>query len=98
MKTNYGLLFVWQPKTGYFCTFGEIDPEIISTVILLLPLIQDIVSYKQKYELVVLVDHLVKFAQEKSADRLNMNIAVDWDVKPQTKQTKQKSPQSVYLL
>ena len=39
----------------------------------------------------VLVNHLVRLSQEKSvvrlADRPNMTIAVDWDVKNQTKQT-----------
>ena len=40
----------------------------------------------------VLVNCLVKFAQEKSVvglTDLNMTIVVDWDLKPQTKQTKQ---------
>ena len=43
-------------------TFVDIDHEIISMVILLLPLI---VSYKQKYVHKVLVHRLVKLAQEK---------------------------------
>ena len=38
----------------------------------------------------VRVNRLVKLAQEKSVfrwtDRLDMTIAVDWDIKPQTKQ------------
>ena len=42
-------------------TFPEIDLEIVSTVILLLPLIQD----KRKYMHEVLVNRLVKLAQEK---------------------------------
>ena len=48
------------------------------------------VSYKQKYVHDVLVKCFVKLAQEKSVvrltDHLDMTIAVDWDVKPQTKQ------------
>ena len=41
----------------------------------------------------VLVNHLVKLALEKVWSKselivLNMTIAVDWDMKPQTKQTK----------
>ena len=51
-----------------------------------------VVSYKRKYVHKVLVKRLVTLAQEKSVvrstDHLNMTIAVDWDVKPQTKQTK----------
>ena len=45
-------------------TFMEIDHEIIPTVILLLPLIQEefSVSYKRKYVDEVLVNHLVKLA------------------------------------
>ena len=62
----------------------EIEHEIISTVIP--PPSADsrrvVVSDKQKYVHVVLVNTLVKLAQEKSAERLNMNIAVDWDVNP----------------
>ena len=67
----------------------EIDHEIFSTVIL-----ADSrrvgVSYKQKYVHKVLVNLLVKLAQIKSVvwltDRLDMTIAVDLDLKPQTKQ------------
>ena len=48
-----------------------------------------VVSHKQKYVHKVKVNRLVKFAQEKSVvkktDRPNMTIAVDWDVKHQTK-------------
>ena len=66
----------------------EIDHEIISLVILLLPLIQ---GYKWKYVHIVMANPLVKLSQEKSVvrwtDCLNMTIAVDWDAKPQTKQT-----------
>ena len=52
-------------------TFVEIDHEIISTVILLLPLIYSrrvVVSYKRKYMYVhkLLVNRLLKPAQEKS--------------------------------
>ena len=49
-------------------TFVEIDHEIISTVILLFPLIHSrrvVVSYKQKYAHEVLVNRLFKLAQEK---------------------------------
>ena len=49
-------------------TFVEIDHEIISTVILLLPLIYSrrvVVSYKQKYVHKLLVNRLLKPAQEK---------------------------------
>ena len=48
-----------------FHTFVEIDQEIISTAIFSLPLIQErvVVSYKRKY-VKVLVNHLVKLAQE----------------------------------
>ena len=49
-------------------TFVEIDQEIISTVILLLPLIYSrriVVSYKRKYVQELLVNRLFKPAQEK---------------------------------
>ena len=49
-------------------TFVEIDHEIISTVILLLPLIHSrrvVVSYKRKYVHELLVNRLFKPAQEK---------------------------------
>ena len=49
-------------------TFVEIDHEIISTVILLLPLIYSrrvVVSYKRKYVHELLVNRLFKPAQEK---------------------------------
>ena len=49
-------------------TFVEIDHEIISTVILLLPLIywrRVVVSYKRKYVHKLLVNRLLKPAQEK---------------------------------
>ena len=49
-------------------TFVEIDHEIISTVILLLPLIYSrrvVVSYKGKYVHKLLVNRLLKPAQEK---------------------------------
>ena len=51
-------------------TFVEIDHEIISTVILLLPLNHSrrvVVSYKRKYVHEVLVNCLFKLAQEKCA-------------------------------
>ena len=74
-------------------TFAEIDHEIISTAILL-PSADSrrvVVSYKRKYVHKVLVNSLVKLAHEKSVvkwtDRPNMTLAVDWDVKHQTKET-----------
>ena len=42
------------------------------------------VSYKRKYKHEVLVDRLVKLVVRLNG-RLVMTIAVDWDVKPQTK-------------
>ena len=52
-------------------TLCEIDREILPTVILLHPLIQYelFVSYKQKYVRQVLLNHLVKLAEEKSVVR-----------------------------
>ena len=46
------------------------------------------ISYKQKYVHEVLLNQLVKFAQKsvvRLTDRLEMTIAVDWDIKQQTK-------------
>ena len=69
----------------------EIDHEIISTVILQPSPDSRMVavSYKRKYVHEILVNYLVKLAQEKSVVRLtdhpNMTIAVDWDIKNQTK-------------
>ena len=58
-------------------------------VILLLPLSRRVVV-KQKYVHKVLLNPLVKLAEEnsvfRSTDDLHMTIAVDWDIKPQTKQ------------
>ena len=74
-------------------TLAEIDHEIISMSILL-PSADSrriVVSYKRKYVHEVLINHLVKLALEKSVVRWldpNMTIAVNWDVKHQTKQTK----------
>ena len=42
------------------------------------------VSYKRKYKHKVLVNRFVKLVV-RLTDRLVMSIAVDWDVKPQTK-------------
>ena len=53
-------------------TFVEIDHEMISTVILLLPLIHSrrvVVSYKRKYVHELLVNRLFKPAQEESVVR-----------------------------
>ena len=51
-----------------------------------------VVSYKRKYVHKVLVNRLVKLAQEKcmnkSTDSPNMTISVDWDIKHQNKQAK----------
>ena len=49
-------------------TFVKVDHEIISTVILLLPMIHSrrvVVNYKRKYVLELLVNGLFKPAQEK---------------------------------
>ena len=70
-------------------TFGEIDHEIIFRTILLpfTDLKRVFVSYKHKYVHKVLVNCLVKLAQETSvvrlSDRPDMTIAVDWDIKNQ---------------
>ena len=77
------------------CTFVEIDREIISMAILLSSADSRrvFVRYERKYVHKVLVTCLVKLAQENSVvrwtDRPDMTIAVDWDVKNQTKQTNQ---------
>ena len=70
------------------------DHEIISMTILL-PSADSrrfVFRYKRKYVHEELVNCLVKLAQEKSVvrrtDRPDTTIAVDWDVKNQTKQTK----------
>ena len=72
----------------------EIDHEIISAVILL-PSADSrrvVVSYKRMYVHEVLVNCLVKLAQEKSVvmwtDLPDMTIVVDWDVKNLTKPKK----------
>ena len=83
-------------------TFVEIDCEIISTAILLSSADSRgaVASYKWKYVHEVLVHCLVKLAQEKRAvrrtDRHNMTIAVDWDIKHQTKQTNNHIPMTLY--
>ena len=50
---------------------------------------RNVVSYKQKYVHEVLVNQLVKLAQEKKVvkrtETPDMTIAVNWDVKDQTK-------------
>ena len=59
----------WIPARSH--TFVEIDHEITSTTILL-PLADSrrvVVSYKRKYAHEVLVNSLVKLAQEKSGVR-----------------------------
>ena len=72
-------------------TFVEIDYEIISTAVLL-PSADSrrvVVSYKPKYVHYVLVNCLVKLAQETSVvkwiEHPNTTIAVDWGVKHLTK-------------
>ena len=71
----------------------EIDQEIFSMVVLLLPLIHErfvLVTSKERVHK-VLVNLLVKLAQEKMfrvTDHLDMTIAVDWDVKPQKQKNK----------
>ena len=56
-------------------TFVEVDHEIISTVILLLLLIEEgllsFTTYKRKYVHEVLVNALVKLAQEKKCSKVN---------------------------
>ena len=72
-------------------TFVPIDHDIVSMVILLPSAYSRrvVVSYKQKHVHKVLVSCLVKLVQEKSVvrltDRPDMTIAVDWDIKKQTK-------------
>ena len=70
----------------------ETDHEIISTAILPLPQNSRRVvdSYKQTNVQKVLVNPLVKLAQEKKCGH-DMTIPVDWDVKHQTK-PKQNQP------
>ena len=75
------------------CTFMEIDHEIISTTILLSSTDSRrvVVHFKRKYVHELLVNGLVKLAQENSVvkltDRPDMTIAVDWGIKQQNKQT-----------
>ena len=85
-------------------TFVEIDHEIISTVILLLLLIYSrrvVVSYKRKYVHKLLVNRLLKPAQEKSVvkwtDRPAMTIAVDMGRKANKQTNKQTNKDSSYL-
>ena len=84
----------WIPAGSY--TLAEIDHEIIFTAILL-PSADSrrvVVSYKRKFVHEVLVNRLVKIAHEKSVvrwtDQPNKTIAVDWEVKHQTKRTNKK--------
>ena len=75
-------------------TFMETDHEIIASAILL-PSTESFkkgcFSYRWKYVHEVLVNPLVKLAQERNVvswtDHSDMTIAVDWNVKHQTKQT-----------
>ena len=89
----------WSPARSH--TFVEIDHEIISTAKLLPPADSRrvVVSYKPKYAHEVLVNCLAKLAQEKKCGYVNLPFPddhscwlgrkVEWDVKNQTKQTKQ---------
>ena len=83
--------------------FVEIDHEILSMAVFL-PYTDTrrvVVCYKRKHVHQVLVNHLVKLVQEKSVvrrtDHPDMTIAVDWDVKHQTKQTKNQDEHAFYL-
>ena len=65
----------------------EIGHEILSTAILSLPLIQVgqlSVTGKRMFDL-----SLPRKSVDSLTDRLNTSVIVDWDVKPQNKQTKQ---------
>ena len=62
----------------------EIGHGIYSAVILLIPLIQEGLSSVTSENMCT---KLVKLVQVRLTDRLDMTIAVDCDVKPQTKQT-----------
>ena len=69
-------------------SFVEIGHEIIYTAILSLPLIQ--IEQLSVIHL-VLVNRLGRLPKNnvvRLTDRLDMTIVVDWDVKPQLKQTK----------
>ena len=63
----------------------EIDHEIMAILLSSADSRRVVVSYKQKYVHKVLVNRLVKLAQEKSVatwtDCPDMTIAVDWDIK-----------------
>ena len=84
---------VWSLIPAWSHTFVEMDHEIISTVILLLILIQKgLLSVTSESMCTMYWLTACKLAHEKSVvrltDRLDMTIAVDWDVKPQTNQIK----------
>ena len=64
-------------------TFVEIDREIFSTVILLLRLIQEGQSL-----LSVARESMCTNSMVRLTEHYDMTIAVDWDIKPQTKLTK----------
>ena len=81
---------------AWFQTFAETGHEIITKAIFL-PFADSrrvVVSYMRKFVHEVLVNCLVKVTQEKSVVRWTdhpvMTIAVDWDVKSQTKQNQKK--------
>ena len=72
----------------------EIDHEIFSTVILLLNSADSRMATSESMCSEYWLTAKSKLAQEKGvvrlADCFDMTIADDWDVKPQTKQTKKK--------
>ena len=84
-------------------TFVESDHELISTATLFPSADQRkvFVCYKRKYAHKVLVNCLVKLAQAKSVVRCtdlpNVIIAVDWDVKHQTKPKNRSCNKYLYL-
>ena len=78
---------------GQSYTFVEIDLEIFSTVILLLPLFQEgLVSVTSESICLkcwlTAKSSLPRKNVIRLIDRLNMTISVDWGIKPQTKQKK----------
>ena len=76
-------------------TLMEIYHGIFSTVILLLRLIQEgLLSVTSKSfctEYWVTVKGLPRKSVVRLTDQLNMTIAVDWDIKPQTNQTNKRT-------
>ena len=78
----------------------EIDHEIITTAILL-PSADSrrvVVSYKRMYVHQILVNRLVKLAQLGELTCPDMTIAVDLDVKHQTKQNNHSNKSYYYIV